>query len=98
MKKGQILWTSLALIPALLIVTWSIIMLQSEVDNYVEMSARYQSLELSGIINILQASYLAMSRAIDNLGAKPDHLLIDGRSYEGEDFPFSTIIPIQLLF
>ncbi len=43
-------------------------------------------------LNILQASFLAMSRAIENLGIEPDHLLIDGRSFHREDIPYSTII------
>lgn len=43
-------------------------------------------------INILQASYLAMSRAIDELNVRPDHLLVDGRDYENSDLPYSAII------
>lgn len=43
-------------------------------------------------INILQASYLAMRRAQDNLGVKPDHLLVDGRSFSEEKVGFTTII------
>ncbi len=30
-------------------------------------------------LNILQASFLAMRRAVDNLPRRPDHLLVDGR-------------------
>lgn len=33
-------------------------------------------------INILQATYLAMHRAIDSLGVRPDHLLIDGNRFK----------------
>ncbi len=43
-------------------------------------------------INILQASYLAMSRAIDELNVRPDHLLIDGGDYQNSDLPYSAII------
>jgi len=43
-------------------------------------------------INILQASYLAMSRAIDELKVRPDHLLVDGRDYQNNDVSYSTII------
>lgn len=32
-------------------------------------------------INILNASFLAMHRAIDNLSVRPDHLLIDGNRF-----------------
>ncbi len=43
-------------------------------------------------LNILQATYLAMSRAQNNLGVKPDHLLIDGRSFPDGGIEFTTII------
>lgn len=38
-------------------------------------------------INILKASFLAMHRAIDALGIRPDHLLIDGNRF----IPYSSI-------
>ena len=43
-------------------------------------------------INILQASYLAMSRALSQLAAKPDHLLVDGHLYGNRSIPFTTIV------
>lgn len=44
-------------------------------------------------INILQASLLAMKRAIDGLSISPDFVLIDGnKSPEGLDSKFETII------
>lgn len=44
-------------------------------------------------INILHASFLAMTRAVGRLGLKPEHLLIDGnRFYSQLDIPFSCII------
>jgi len=43
-------------------------------------------------LNILQASFLAMSRAQDNLGIKPDHLLVDGRSFSGNNVTYTTIV------
>jgi len=44
-------------------------------------------------INILNASYLAMHRAIDQLKVKPEHLLIDGNRYKAHnDIPFDCII------
>jgi len=44
-------------------------------------------------INILHASFLAMTRAVGRLGVKPEHLLIDGnRFYSQLDIPFSCII------
>ncbi len=38
-------------------------------------------------LNILQASFLAMHRAIDQLGVRPEHLLIDGNRFQ----PYATI-------
>lgn len=44
-------------------------------------------------INILNASFLAMHRAIDGLGVKPEHLLIDGNRFNPyPDIPHTTII------
>lgn len=44
-------------------------------------------------INILNASILAMHRAIDGLSVRPQHLLIDGNRFkEYRDLPHTTII------
>ncbi|MFY0689394.1 MAG: ribonuclease HII [Cyclobacteriaceae bacterium] len=44
-------------------------------------------------INILNASYLAMHRAIDQLSVKPELLLIDGNRYKAhDDTPFECMI------
>ncbi|SHN08702.1 RNase HII [Cyclobacterium lianum] len=44
-------------------------------------------------INILNASYLAMHRAIDTLKVQPEHLLIDGNRYQPKHpIPFDCII------
>ena len=44
-------------------------------------------------LNILNASYLAMHRAIDQLQIKPELLLIDGNRFKPEqDIPFECII------
>jgi len=44
-------------------------------------------------INILEASYLAMSRAVEALHQKPQHLLIDGNRFKSKlDIPFDCII------
>ena len=41
-------------------------------------------------INVLEASKLAMKRAVENLSVKPDFLLIDGK-YTIEDYPASQM-------
>lgn len=44
-------------------------------------------------INILQASFLAMHRAVDALSVRPEHLLIDGNRFKPyPDIPHTTIV------
>ena len=44
-------------------------------------------------INILQASWLAMHKAIDKLGVVPEHLIIDGNKFKPyKEIPFHTIV------
>lgn len=44
-------------------------------------------------INILNASFLAMNRAILQLGIKPEHLLIDGNRWRSElTYPYTCIV------
>jgi ribonuclease HII len=43
-------------------------------------------------INIYQASFLAMRKALQELVNKPDHLLVDGRAYPDESIPYTTLI------
>lgn len=44
-------------------------------------------------INILQASFLAMHRAVDQLALRPEHLLIDGNRFKPySGIPHTTIV------
>ncbi len=43
-------------------------------------------------MNILQATYLAMRRAIKRLGVPPDRVLVDGAGVPGGPFPESAVI------
>jgi ribonuclease HII len=44
-------------------------------------------------VNILQASFLAMHRALDQLKIQPQHLLIDGNRFKRyKDIPHTTIV------
>ncbi len=43
-------------------------------------------------INILQATFLAMRRAVEGLNIKPDIALIDGNKEPGLDIPMRTIV------
>lgn len=45
------------------------------------------------LINILQATFVSMKKAIDNLGVKPIKLLIDGDKFPGhKGIPFECIV------
>lgn len=43
-------------------------------------------------INILQATFLAMNRAISALSLKPDYILIDGNKAGDVDIPHKTVV------
>lgn len=43
-------------------------------------------------INILQASMLAMNKAVDQLKVQPEQLLVDGNFFRHEKFPVENII------
>lgn len=44
-------------------------------------------------INILNASFLAMHRAVDQLSLQPEHLLIDGNRFKKyRDIPHTTVV------
>lgn len=51
------------------------------------------SVEEIDSINILHASFLAMTRAFEGLKVKPEHLLIDGNRFKSNlNIPFSCIV------
>jgi ribonuclease HII len=43
-------------------------------------------------INILNATFEAMGKAVSSLTRRPEFLLIDGNRYRGGEIPFSTIV------
>ena len=43
-------------------------------------------------INILNATFMAMNGAVDNLPQKPDYVLIDGNQIKGMEIPHETIV------
>ncbi len=57
-------------------------------------SVAFVSNEKIDEINILQASFLAMRKAVDQLFIRPDHILIDGNRFVSSDFmpPHTCII------
>ena len=53
----------------------------------------YGSLEEIETLNILEATYLAMNRAVEALSIKPDFCLIDGnRTPKGLEIPCATVV------
>lgn len=62
-------------------------------DNCIAFGIGQASVQEIDQINILQASFLAMHRAISKLKKKPEHLLIDGNRFKPyKKFKHSTII------
>lgn len=43
-------------------------------------------------VNIYQASFLAMERALNHLKIKPEHILVDGRAFSDVSIPYTTIV------
>ena len=48
--------------------------------------------EIIDRINILQATILAMHKAVDELNIKPDYLIVDGNSFRHETFQYQNIV------
>jgi ribonuclease HII len=70
-------------------------------EHFCELLFRSESVQIgiglvdsSGIdrLNILNATHLAMSRAVNDLPALPDFVLVDGRPVEGLPGPFDAIV------
>ncbi len=62
-------------------------------ENAVAYSVAYGTLEEIESVNILEATFLAMNRAISGLSVKPDFALIDGnRAPRGLAIPCETVV------
>lgn len=62
-------------------------------ENALAWAIAEASVEEIDRINILNASFLAMNRAIKSLSIQPQHLLIDGNRFKTElDIPYDCII------
>ena len=61
--------------------------------NVVDYGIGYSDEKEIDELNILNATYLAMDRAINNLQVKPDHLIIDGNRFKTKSkIPFKCIV------
>ena len=63
-------------------------------DSHVHYGIGIVSEKIIDKINILQATFLAMKKAVENLKVKPDFLLIDGK-WTLEDYPISQTAIIK---
>lgn len=62
-------------------------------ENALSYAVAYGTLEEIEEYNILNATFLAMNRAIDSLSIKPDYALIDGnRAPKGIKIPCETVV------
>lgn len=63
------------------------------IEKAISYSIAFGTLEEIEEYNILEATYIAMNRAIDGLDIKPDHALIDGnRVPKGIKVPCDTVV------
>lgn len=61
-------------------------------EKAIAYSIAYGDVEEIDRINILEATLLAMRRAVDGLCVKPDYLLVDGNIFRGFDIPGESVI------
>lgn len=61
-------------------------------QNAVAYSIAFSSVEEIDEINILEATLLAMRRAVDGLSVKPDHLIIDGNCSRDFTIPAMSLV------
>ena len=61
-------------------------------EKAIAYSIGYGDVEEIDTINILEATLLAMRRAIDGLDTKPDYLLVDGNIFRGFEIPGESVI------
>ncbi len=55
-------------------------------------SIAFGTVEEINEINILEATLLAMRRAVEGLSTKPDYLIVDGNIFRGFDIPGEAVI------
>lgn len=68
-------------------------------ENAIAHSVAFVNNEEIDKINILQASFLAMNKAVQTLSIKPELLLIDGNRFKNQnDIPFECIIKGDSLY
>ncbi len=61
-------------------------------EKAIAFSIGYGDVEEIDKINILEATLLAMRRAVDGLDIKPDYLLVDGNIFRDFDIPGESVV------
>jgi ribonuclease HII len=61
-------------------------------EKAIAYSVAYGTVDEIDKINILEATLLAMRRAVESLEIKPDYLLVDGNIFRGFDIPGQSVI------
>ena len=61
-------------------------------ENALAYSIAYGTVEEINEINILEATLLAMRRAVEGLSIKPDYLIVDGNIFRNFDIPGESVV------
>ena len=66
--------------------------LYSSIYNFHSVGVGISSIEEIDTMNVLQATFLSMSRAVNDLNPQPEHVLVDGNLDPGLDFKTDCIV------
>ena len=66
--------------------------LYSSIYNFHSVGVGISSIEEIDTMNVLQATFLSMSRALNDLNPQPEHVLVDGNLDPGLDFKTDCIV------
>ena len=66
--------------------------LYSSIYNFHSVGVGISSIEEIDSMNVLQATFLSMSRAVNDLNPQPEHVLVDGNLDPGLDFKTDCIV------
>ena len=64
----------------------------SSIYNFHSVGVGISSIEEIDTMNVLQATFLSMSRAVNDLNPQPEHVLVDGNLDPGLDFKTDCIV------
>ena len=64
----------------------------SSIYNFHSVGVGISSIEEIDTMNVLQATFLSMSRAVNDLNPQPEHVLVDGNLDPGLDFKTDCVV------